>query len=139
MSYQNWFQTHAKKHKEIMLRLKDLSDDEVINYFRFENMVEKEPNFCPLYIEKKKCHDIEPLNCYLCACPNFRFDDKGVETKEDKTLYSKCNISSKDGDVFETEDAIHQDCSKCLIPHQELYIKKFFSRDWEQIMKACIV
>ena len=137
MSYKNWFQEHAKKHKEIMSRLDSLSDDEVIKYFRFENMVEKEPHFCPLYIEKKKCHDIELLNCYLCACPNFRFDDDGFEKKEEKTTYSKCNINSKDGDIFETDDAMHQDCSSCHIPHQELYIKKFFSRDWLEIMKEC--
>ena len=136
MSYNKWFQEHAKKHKEIMSRLDSLSDAEVITYFRFENMVKNEPNFCPLYIEKKKCHDIELLNCYLCACPNFRFDDDGFEKVEKRTLYSKCNINSKDGDQFKTDDAIHQNCSGCLIPHQELYIKKFFSRDWLQIMKS---
>lgn len=135
MSYSTWFTTHSKKHQEIMKKLTSLSDDEVIKYFRFENMVEKEPDFCPLYKDNKKCHEIALLNCYLCACPNFRFDDEGISKKEDKTLYSICNIHSKDGDTFETETAIHQNCSGCLIPHQESYIKKFFSRDWLEIMK----
>ena len=135
MSYKKWFQAHGKKHKEIMQKLTKLSDDEVIAYFRFENMIEQEPDFCPLYKENKKCHDIEELNCYLCACPNFRFDDEGISKKGSKTIYSTCNIDSKDGDIFQTEKAIHQDCSGCLVPHQEAYIKKLFSRDWFEIMK----
>ncbi len=135
MSYQKWFTAHGKKHKVIMQKLTSLSDDEVIRYFRFENMVEKEPDFCPLYKENKKCHDIELLNCYLCACPNFRFDDEGISKKDEKAIYSTCNINSKDGDIFQTEEAIHQDCSACFIPHQETYIKKYFSRDWFEIMK----
>ena len=135
MSYSKWFTAHGNKHKEIMQKLTTLSDDEVIAYFRFENMVEKEPDFCPLYKENKKCHEIEILNCYLCACPNFRFDDEGISKKESKTIYSICNIDSKDGDIFQTEDAIHQNCSGCLVPHQETYIKKHFSRDWFEIMK----
>ncbi len=136
MSYSKWFTAHGNKHKAIMKKLTTLNDDEVIAYFRFENMVKKEPDFCPLYKENKKCHDIELLNCYLCACPNFRFDDKGITKKEDKIIYSICHIDSKDGDIFQSNNAIHQNCSKCLIPHQETYIKKYFSREWFKIMKA---
>ena len=135
MSYINWFQTHGEKHKAIMDKLTQLSVDEVIAYFRFENMVEKEPDFCLLYKEHKKCHDMEDLNCYLCACPNFRFDDDGVEEVEEKTLYSTFSIDSKDGAQFISDDAIHQDCSGCLVPHHEAYIKKVFDRDWFKIMK----
>jgi len=135
MLYVSWYQTHGEKHKAIMAKLTHLSDDEVIAYFRFENMVKKEPDFCLLYKEEKKCHDMEGLNCYLCACPNFRFDDDGFKTVEDKTLYSTCSIDSKDGAQFISDDAIHQDCSGCLVPHHEAYIKKVFSRDWFKIMK----
>ena len=135
MSYNSWFKSHAKKHKEIMDRLSNLTDNEVIEYFRFENMVDKEIDFCPLYAKNKKCHNIENLNCYLCACPNFRFDDNGFEEIEDRTLFSKCNIKSKDGTQFKTDSAIHQNCAGCLVPHREDYIKKNFSRDWFKIMK----
>ena len=64
--------------------LTELSDEEVIAYFKFENMVKKEPDFCPLYKDNKKCHDMKELNCYLCACPNFRFDDEGFKKVEEK-------------------------------------------------------
>jgi len=135
MSYSSWFQTHGKKHKAIMDTLTELSDEEVIAYFKFENMVKKEPDFCPLYKDNKKCHDMKELNCYLCACPNFRFDDEGFKKVEEKTLYSTCDIASKDGSQYIGEDAIHQNCAGCLVPHHEAYIKKVFSRDWFEVMK----
>ena len=136
MNYLTWFEAHGQKHKKIMKKLEALSDDEVIRYFRFENMVKKEPDFCLLYKEKKKCHEMEVLNCYLCACPNFRFDDEGLSQEENKILYSTCSIVSKEGAEFVSDDAIHQDCSGCTVPHHEAYIKKHFSRDWFEVMRS---
>ncbi len=146
MSYLSWFEEQAQKHKEVMTKLlaKGLERDEIIAYFDFHNMVKNEPDFCPLYKEKnedgtlgRKCHDMEPLNCYLCACPNFRFKDEGFEQKEAKTLYSYCDIDSKDGRQGVYGDAIHQDCSGCSVPHHVSYVKKHYDEDWKKIMKAC--
>lgn len=134
MKYQEWFDKHANKHQEILKKLTHLSDDEVIAYFRFDNMVEKEPDFCPLYKDNKKCHDYEALNCYFCACPNFRFNDNGIKQQEDKTVYSTCGIDSKDGAQYIGEDYIHQNCSGCLVPHKEKYIKQHFTRNWREAM-----
>ncbi|MCD4758511.1 MAG: cysteine-rich small domain-containing protein [Arcobacteraceae bacterium] len=125
MSYQSWHQEHAQKHKKLLEKLREFSDEEVIEYFRFENMVIKEPDFCVLYKENKKCHDMENLNCYFCACPNFRVEEK----------QSSCAIKSIDGGSIEAPDGfIHQDCSKCTVPHKEEYIKQHFSRDWLKVM-----
>jgi len=135
MSYTQWFQAHAAKHRSIMEKLAHLSDEEVIVYFRFENMVKNEPDFCPLYAENKKCHDTPELNCYLCACPNFRFNDQGFATEEGKTLFSTCSIESPDGDRYVSESAIHQNCAGCIVPHRESYIKKVFDRNWLTIMQ----
>lgn len=135
MSYKQWFDTHAQKHKAIMNRLTHLSDDEVIAYFRFENMVKNESDFCPLYAENKKCHDTAELNCYLCACPNFRFNDTGFSLEEGKTLFSTCSIESPDGDRYVSDTAIHQNCAGCIVPHRDSYIRKVFDRDWLKIMK----
>ena len=49
MSYSSWFEAHGQKHQNIMKKLENLSDKEVITYFRFENMLEKEPDFSLLY------------------------------------------------------------------------------------------
>lgn len=139
MSYTSWFNEHADKHKKIVDKLRDkgLSKEQIIDYFDFENMVKEEKDFCPLYAENKKCHDMESLNCYLCACPNFRFDDAGVEKIDTKTKYSFCDIESKDGKAGVYGNAIHQDCSKCGVPHHRSYVEKHFDFDWRVIMQKC--
>ncbi len=136
MTYEEWFLKQGELHASVMKKLINKTNDEVIEYFKFENMVNNEPDFCPLYKENKKCHDMEDLNCYLCACPNFRFDDNGFEkTSDGKTLYSICSINCKDGSQFIGENYIHQNCSDCVIPHKKKYIKKNFSRNWFEVMK----
>ncbi|MGA1933598.1 hypothetical protein ACH5BF_12950 [Arcobacter sp. YIC-464] len=135
MTYEEWFNQQGKLHANVMKKLTDKSIDEVIEYFRFDNMVKNEPDFCPLYKDNKKCHDYEDLNCYLCACPNFRFKMDGFEKVDGKTLFSKCGINSKDGAQYIGEDYIHQNCSGCIVPHREKYIKNKFSRDWFEVMK----
>ena len=78
MTYTQWFEMHESKHHHLTQRLikEGLNQDEIIAYYRFENMVEKEKAFCELYQTKTKCHEMEELNCYLCACPNFRFTEE---------------------------------------------------------------
>jgi len=134
MSYGSWFKEHGEKHKKIVDRLTHLSDDELIEYFKFDNMVKNEPNFCPLYADNKKCHDNKELNCYFCACPNFRFNDDGFKKENNKILFSTCSIDSKDGSQYISENAIHQNCAGCFVPHSESYIKKNFTRNWFKAM-----
>ena len=136
MSYTSWFEQHSSKHKLVVdkLVLQGLNKEEIIEYFDFENMVKMESDFCPLYARNKKCHDVEPLNCYLCACPHFRFDDNGLDTIKNKSIKSKCSINAKKSSTVEHEDIIHLDCSACILPHNENYIKKIFSRDWFEMM-----
>ena len=139
MSYLSWFEEHGKKHQKIIEKLlkKGFDKEQIIDYFDFDSMVKNEPDFCPLYGENRKCHDMTSLNCYLCSCPNFRFDDKGVDTIESKTRYSFCDIDSKDGRIGVYGEKIHQDCSKCGVPHHRAYVEKHFNLDWFTIMKAC--
>jgi len=126
VSYLSWFKNHAKKHQEIV---KKVSVDKLIEYFRWENISKTNVDFCPLFAENRKCHKMQNLNCYLCACPNFCFDDSA------KSLKSWCSIDSKDGAKIEHNGIIHQDCSRCNIPHDEGYIKKHFDTSWLKIMK----
>jgi len=130
MTYSHWSATHANKHTVIMNKLSHLSDDDVIKYFEFDNMVKQEPDFFFFYASNKKCHEIENLNCYWCACPHFRFDDAGLSLHNDKTVYSICSIDSKEGAQFESANALHQDCTACLIPHKEKNIRDNFNRSW---------
>jgi len=135
MSYSQWFQEHGTKHQKILKKLDYLTDDEIITYFRFDNMVKMEPTFCPLYAKNSKCHDNKELNCYFCACPNFRFNETGFKKIKEQTLFSLCSIDSKEGTQYISPTAIHQNCANCFVPHSESYIKKYFTRDWFEAMQ----
>lgn len=141
MSYKSWFDEHGVKHKKIVDKLlsQNYTKEEIVEYFEFENMVKNENDFCPLYKERKKCHEMDSLNCYLCACPNFRFSDEGIEKVDDKTKYSFCNIDSKEGKLGVYGDKIHQDCSGCSVPHHREYVLKHFDYEWKKIMKKCVL
>ncbi|QSZ42903.1 hypothetical protein GJV85_12555 [Sulfurimonas aquatica] len=137
MTYKNWFDEHAIKHKNIVKKLTSQGYDkeQITQYFDFDNMVKNEKDFCLLYESNKKCHDIETLNCYLCACPHFRFNDNGLSKKNEQTLYSKCELDL--GDNFTYENSVHHDCTNCLIPHKLHFVSKTFDLEWKNIMSEC--
>ena len=139
MGYSDWVERHGQKHKKIVEKLlsKGYSKEMIIEYFDFENMKHKEPDFCPLYAKDKKCHDIESLNCYLCSCPNFRFNDNGIKQIKEKIQYSYCSIDSKDGKQGVYGTKIHQDCTQCSVPHHKAYVAQHFDVDWMKIMQPC--
>ena len=49
MTYEEWFLKQGELHSNVMKKLTNKSIDEIIEYFKFENMVKNEPDFCPLY------------------------------------------------------------------------------------------
>lgn len=137
MSYTQWFNNHSDKHKKIVSKLveKNYTQEEIIDYFDFENMVQNEIDFCPLYKKNKKCHDMETLNCYLCACPNFRFNEEGLGTYNEFKILSRCNIHN--GKEFAGKGVVHQDCSSCSVPHHRSYVEKHFDLEWKNMMSEC--
>ncbi|WP_457608577.1 hypothetical protein [Nitratifractor sp.] len=137
MTYRQWMEEFGERHRRIVESLEGCSEEEIVAYFDYENMRRKHPEFCPLYEKGQKCHDLEDLNCYLCACPHFRFCDEGLEREEEKILYSRCAIEARQGHRFETDEAIHQDCSGCPLPHLSGFIHLHFDRDWGRIMAGC--
>lgn len=115
MTYHEWLELHTKNKQTILNKLTNHSNDEIIEYFDFDNMVKNEPEFCPLYLENKKCHNIDELNCYFCACPHFEIGNKK----------SICTINSKDrSNIVDDSGYVHQDCSRCTIPHTKEFVKK---------------
>jgi len=137
VTYSEWYEAHAEKHARIVEELQDLSDDALIDYFDFDNMRIRHPDFCPLYPKNEKCHEIEDLNCYLCACMHFRFNDDGIDIVDGRRRYSYCGIDSKKSRIFVGSEGIHNDCSHCRVPHKKHVIKKYFSREWREMMKMC--
>ena len=139
MTYLEWFDLHAQKHRKIIdkLLMQNFTKEQIIEYFEFSNMQKLEKEFCFLYETQKKCHDIPYLNCYFCACPHFRFKDEGIEKIKEKTKYSFCAIDFKDATLGVYADSIHQDCSACTLPHTKKYIEKNFEYEWKNRMKEC--
>jgi hypothetical protein len=139
MGYNDWFNRHADKHKKIVDKLlkKEFTKEQIVEYFEFENMVKEEVEFCPLYTKNKKCHDMKELNCYLCACPNFRFNEEGLDNYNEFKILSRCNINN--GKKFAGKGVIHQDCSSCSVPHHKSYVLKNFDLNWMKIMSECRV
>lgn len=132
MKYIDWHREHSLKHKAIIEHIKDKSKDEIIEYFYYDNMRQKHPNFCQLYAQNSKCHDMKNLNCYMCGCPYFRFKDDGIEIKGNRVVYSYCTQNL--GDEFISDNAIHHDCSECTLPHSKKFISDNFDLDWNVIM-----
>ena len=122
MTYKEWHEEHQKKKNSILDKISNLNDEQKVEYFRFEKMVKNEPNFCLLYKEPKKCHDLEYLNCLCCDCPYFEFDDERLPQK------SSCTINSLDSAIFEWEGVKHLDCSNCTIPHSKEFAMQFLKK-----------
>ena len=141
MTYLDWFLEHNKKHHAIVEKLiaKGNKKEAIIDYFVYENMVKMEPSFCLLYAHNEKCHKRDYLNCYLCACPHFRFNDEGLKIEEGINYKSECFIHSKKSGYFVYEKVSHLDCSACSVPHTKAYIRKHFDVDWKKIMQKCFV
>ncbi|MGE4398930.1 MAG: nicotinate mononucleotide-dependent phosphoribosyltransferase CobT [Campylobacterales bacterium] len=139
MSYKSWFDAHASKHAKLIekLLLLGYGKEQIIEYFDFENMRISEEDFCPLYTQNKKCHEMDALSCYLCACPNFRFSDNGIGEKDGTKVYSECAIASKDGAQENFGGKIHQNCAGCTVPHEKEFVREKFDMDWKKIMKEC--
>jgi hypothetical protein len=126
LRYDEWLEQHQQKHKSILFKLSGRKRDEIIAYFDYENMKVQEYDFCPLYAQDQKCHDMDHLNCYFCACPHFVFYDRGLKRVGQRVYYSECAINAKEGKLFMVRNALHQDCSACHLPHTLRYIRKHF-------------
>ena len=136
MTYNEWHESHSKKHKKIVEKLKVQGMDEwdIVQYFIFDNMVEKEPDFCELYVSNTKCHEMYELNCYMCGCPHFRFYQTPRQ-QDDVLFHSVCSINSKRGKQSFSNNEVHQDCSGCTVPHGEDYVLRNFDHEWEKMME----
>lgn len=131
MTYSSWAKDHIQKRSALLLSLveKGFSNDVIVKHFSWANMVRTHPDYCGLFAENKKCHQLNELNCLYCACPYFIFNDEGIETIEENTIYSKCTIDSRFGTEYEYNNCIHQDCSLCLIPHTKQFSIKYFENE----------
>lgn len=120
MSYTAWMKDFLARRErlESLLRLQGLSDAEIWSYFSWENMRQREPDYCELYAKNQKCHEMESLNCYHCGCPFFLYNDEGIAEFGNFKLISACGNASPHRKLTIRNNEAHNDCSNCTIPHE---------------------
>ena len=120
---EEWQKEFDKKRRDLIKKYNLKTVKDVIEFFRYSNLRNREPDFCPLFKEGAKCHDLldNELICFFCACPYF---DYSLWDEENK-IYGRCIINSKYG--FRNEYG-YWDCSKCLLPHREKFVKFYLKK-----------
>jgi len=129
MTYDEWIKDHDEKVNSILSKLgsKFTTPEEIASYFDYENMKTNETSFCPLYKDNIKCHNVDDLNCLLCACPHFIINNDIIIDKK-IGIASVCGINSKFKDIYyENPDInnvvkVHCDCTNCFLPHKTKYV-----------------
>lgn len=129
MTFEEWKISHNEKFQNVLRKLKDKSTEEIIEYFQYKNMKINEPLYCELYALGEVCHDMENLNCFLCACPHFLGQDTPLYIERGTYIMSTCTIKSRFRGAFtyNKDDKKYQqcDCSNCHIPHKHSFVRKF--------------
>jgi Zn-finger protein len=82
---------------------------------------------CPYYSTGSSCHpEIQELNCFLCACPNYESDK----------LIGGCKINSKKGKFYEHQSLPEGkiwDCSDCSINHRPSEIRNYLTENIDKL------
>lgn len=119
-----WF-LDFKKRRENIVRSGGLSSPgKIADYFTYTNMKNKHPDFCPLYKNEQKCHDMSSneLICYFCACPYYDYEYYNEAKKE----YGRCLINSRYG---KRNRWGYWDCTNCLLPHRRKFVIHYLSKN----------
>jgi Zn-finger protein len=113
------FEKAQQEKNNSLIKQKSLKKESFEEFFRYENISKSSKDFCPLYAKNQKCHNIEYLNCFFCACPFYMVDNS-------KTL---CAINSRFGKFI--GDTL--DCSDCFVPHRKGFVKKQLSKFFPKV------
>ncbi len=116
------------KSLDIKFSLKNL--DEIVNATSFDFRRNYFQKACPYYsmYPITKCHDLDDLNCFLCACPNYASDK----------LEGGCNINGAGGKVTYHENlpvGEVWDCSDCSINHHRENVKSYIRTNFSSLKK----
>tara|TARA_Y100000310_G_C20640218_1_gene793489 strand:+ start:672 stop:1106 length:435 start_codon:yes stop_codon:yes gene_type:complete len=130
----NWEKEHFRKILlELKLELKkteiDFSLDnldEIIKQTSFEVRSRNYSHECPYYVSNKKCHDLEDLNCFLCACPNYNSG----------SLIGGCEIESKSGKWHYHKNLPKGkvwDCFDCSVNHSSGEVRDYIEKNFDKL------
>lgn len=103
-----------QKRREIISRFHLKTPEEIIEFFKYDNLKKMVPDFCVLFKNNLLCHNLpeKELICYFCACPFY--DDELWD--EDRKIFGDCKNPEGKG-----VRNIHgyYDCTSCTLPHQK--------------------
>ncbi len=115
-----WFKQYRNKIRTIIDNENlSLHFEAIAEFFLYQNMQQKYPQFCELYKKDKLCHNNLPKEkfcCLFCGCPFYNYDIWDQENN----VFGGCNINSTDG--FRNENG-YWDCSNCSFVHHILWVK----------------
>ena len=120
---QKWEQSHKQKIlnelKKANLELTIENIPKIIKETSFKVRSKKYPKECPYYQLEYSCHQkIKDLNCFLCACPNYKSE----------LLIGGCKINSRRGKFVHHSNLPKRkvwDCSDCTINHTPKEVEKY--------------
>ncbi len=82
----NWQRAHWGKVRTIIFQ-NDVLVERIAEYFLYDNLKSKHPDFCHLFKINSFCHEgvsREKFCCFFCACPYFS------SLGEEDGIYGKC-------------------------------------------------
>ena len=111
---------------------------QIVREMSYENQKMKNPSDCPCY-SSKPCHtNVDDLNCFLCACPNY-----DTKNKDKVGFIGGCKIGSLKGVYLSNIYSGNRnlgfliwDCSNCTIPHSCEFAENFLRKDFEEYKKV---
>lgn len=116
-----WKLSFQERLKQILSENGLERPEEIVEFFMYENMRRRYPDFCQYYKSGEICHKNmkkENFNCFFCGCPEFYASYYNVSEKQ----FGKCLLGSKKGKYDETG---HWDCSDCSFVHYPKYVLRF--------------
>jgi Zn-finger protein len=105
----------------------------IVEAMSFNKRSRRNSEKCPYYKEEPlhSCHNMNNLNCLLCACPNYN----------SKELEGGCVINSKKGKWTYHENLPAGrvwDCSDCKINHSKEEVEYYLKKNIEKLIKLYI-
>ena len=124
---EQWRTEHIRKVKKI-IRENNLTGEQIPQFFLYDNLRERYPDFCPLFEKDKLCHagvEREKFCCLFCACP---FYDHQLWDEENK-IFGGCRINSRFG---RRNEAGYWDCTNCVFVHNIDWVRAH-PQYWENL------
>tara|TARA_Y100000310_G_scaffold49946_1_gene46110 strand:- start:155 stop:577 length:423 start_codon:yes stop_codon:yes gene_type:complete len=100
--------------------------DAIVEQTSFKVRSKNQPDECPYYPSKGGCHDLNDLNCFLCACPNY----------DSKSFEGGCKIESSLGGWHYHKNLPTRrvwDCSGCFINHSSGEAKDYIKENFDKL------